>query len=366
MLPSRAASELPPFYLAESSDSIEALQQKQEQIDQKRSETQQEREQMQKQEKSAQDQLKNLQNSIRATSAQISANEQKLQAATEQLKTLQQELAKAETKHRNKQSAMVARLRYLQRQQTNRGWALLLQSENLNQFLDRRFQLRLLYQADRQVLAELRQDADQLEQRRRRVESQKNQIALITQELQAQKADYQAQSQTQQELIKRLQHDRRALEAAEEQLAKDSQNIAALIQQRQAEKARGTGIMGYPSDGVITSGFGYRVHPILGYSRFHAGLDFGADYGSPIKSADSGVVIFAGWYGGYGQSVIIDHGSSITTLYGHASEVYVSEGQTVQRGQMIAAIGSTGLSTGPHLHFEVRLSGDPTDPSRYL
>ena len=366
VLPGQAASRPDHFYLAQSSDSLETLQQQQEQIDQKRSQTQQEREQVQKQQNSAQERLGGLQNDIKATSTQIAENEKKLKTANDRLKTLQKELKQAEAKYQAKQFAMVARLRYLQRQKGNRGWALLLQSENLNEFLDRRYQLRLIYQADRQVLAELRQDADALEKQRRGVESQKNQIALVTQELQAQKTEYQAQAQTQQELIKRLQEDRRALEAAEEQLAKDSQNIAALIQRRLAEKARGTGIMGYPSDGVITSVFGYRVHPVLGYSRFHAGLDFGADYGSPIKAADSGIVIFAGWYGGYGQAVIIDHGSGITTLYGHASELYVSEGQTVQRGQAIAAVGSTGLSTGPHLHFEVRLSGEPADPANYL
>lgn len=128
----------------------------------------------------------------------------------------------------------------------------------------------------------------------------------------------------------------------------------------------GTGQMGYPSIGEITSSFGYRIHPILGYKRFHAGIDFGADTGSPIYAADSGVVLFAGWYGGYGQSVIIDHGNSLTTLYAHASELYVSEGQSIQQGQVIAAIGSTGLSTGPHLHFEVRQNGEPVDPLNYL
>jgi murein DD-endopeptidase MepM/ murein hydrolase activator NlpD len=124
--------------------------------------------------------------------------------------------------------------------------------------------------------------------------------------------------------------------------------------------------MVYPCAGEITSGFGWRTHPILGYQRFHAGVDFGADYGTVIYAADSGTVIFAGWYGGYGNAVIIDHGGGITTLYGHSSELYVAEGQTVQRGQAIAAVGSTGLSTGPHLHFEVRENGEPVDPMAYL
>jgi murein DD-endopeptidase MepM/ murein hydrolase activator NlpD len=122
----------------------------------------------------------------------------------------------------------------------------------------------------------------------------------------------------------------------------------------------------FPSLGEITSVFGWRTHPILGYERFHAGLDIGADYGTLIHAADSGTVILAGWYGGYGNTVIIDHGGGITSLYAHASELYVHEGQTLQRGQAIAAVGSSGLSTGPHLHFEVRENGEPTDPMNYL
>lgn len=198
-----------------------------------------------------------------------------------------------------------------------------------------------------------------------------------------QKSDYQAQAQSQSELIQRLSSDRLALEAAQNQLEKDSKNLEGLIQQKVAEaKAReaaqaktnsrrnilikGTGLFAFPSNAPTSSPFGWRVHPILGYRRFHAGLDFAASYGSTIRAADSGTVIFAGWYGGYGRTVIINHGGGITTLYGHASELYVSEGQTVQRGQAIASVGSTGLSTGPHLHFEVRRNGTPVNPADYL
>ncbi|WP_416665887.1 murein hydrolase activator EnvC family protein [Egbenema bharatensis] len=362
-----------PIYFAQASTPLEDLQQQQQQLDRQRNEILQQRDRLQNQEQSAQERLSGLQTNIQATAEQIAANEQKLKAANEQLKSLQLQLTKAESSYRDKQFATVARLRYLQRQKIGRGWALLLQSTNLNEFLDRRYQLSLVYQADRAILAELRQDAEVLEARRREVESQKNQVALLTQSLQAQQADYQAQASTQQNLIRRLQNDNRALHAAEEQLAKDSLDITALIQQRLAEQGKlgrsaplGTGLMGIPSDGVLTSMFGNRVHPILGYTRFHAGIDFGADYGRPIWPAHTGLVIFAGWYGGYGQTVIIDHGGGVTTLYAHASDLYVYEGQTVQKGQPIAAIGSTGLSTGPHLHFEVRVQGEPTDPMNYL
>lgn len=201
----------------------------------------------------------------------------------------------------------------------------------------------------------------------------------MRQQLLAQKADYQTQADLQQELIGRLNSDRLALEAAQTQLEKDSQAITTLIQQKVAQAEaraktnsrnsviiRGTGMFAYPTDAPTSSPFGWRVHPILGYRRFHSGQDFAASYGSTIRAADSGTVIFAGWYGGYGNAAIIDHGNGISTLYGHTSQLYVSEGQTVKRGQAIAAVGSTGLSTGPHLHFEVRKNGTPVDPMNYL
>lgn len=126
------------------------------------------------------------------------------------------------------------------------------------------------------------------------------------------------------------------------------------------------GILAWPVGGTITSPFGWRTHPISGASRFHAGLDIGAGHGTPIGSAGSGTVILASWYGGYGNAVVIDHGGGLTTLYGHQSSLAVSAGQSVSTGQVIGYVGSTGYSTGPHLHFETRENGNPVNPMNYL
>jgi murein DD-endopeptidase MepM/ murein hydrolase activator NlpD len=359
---------------------IETLQQQQKQVKQQKQQVTQERDRITNLQDAAQTRLNGLQQNLQTTENHIQDSETRLQQATTRLQQLQADLAVAESSYAARQNATVARLRFLQRSPTNFGWAVLLQSHSISDFLNRRQHLKQVYQADQKILELLTAEANQIIQQKTGVEQVKNEIDLIRQQLLAQKSDYQTQAKSQQESVQRLNSDRIALTAAENQLEQDSQSLTSLIQQKIAASqareaaakalgkkfASGTGIFGFPSDASISSSFGWRMHPILGYRRFHSGMDFAGNYGSVIRTADSGTVIFAGWYGGYGRAVIIDHGKGITTLYGHTSELFVTDGQSVQRGQQIAAVGSSGLSTGPHLHFEVRRDGTPIDPAGFL
>lgn len=123
-----------------------------------------------------------------------------------------------------------------------------------------------------------------------------------------------------------------------------------------------------PSSHNITSNYGYRIHPISGTRKLHAGIDIGAAGGANIVAGDSGTVMLAsfGYNGGYGNYIIINHGNGVTTRYAHCSNLYVSAGETVTKGQVIAAVGSTGASTGNHCHFEVRINGESKNPLNYL
>lgn len=128
----------------------------------------------------------------------------------------------------------------------------------------------------------------------------------------------------------------------------------------------GSGQLVRPVPGAVSSGFGLRVHPITGQNRMHNGVDMDGGMGEPIKAAKGGTVILADVKGGYGNTVMIDHGGGMVTLYAHQSKLGVSVGSSVSTGQVIGYVGSTGQSTGPHLHFEVRVNGNPVDPMKYL
>jgi murein DD-endopeptidase MepM/ murein hydrolase activator NlpD len=168
----------------------------------------------------------------------------------------------------------------------------------------------------------------------------------------------------------------------EDLTAAEEAQLEALIQERQREldaerRAHGitsggadshgsSGMFSWPVTGTITSPFGWRSNPFGGAPEMHQGLDIAAPSGTTVTAAAGGTVIMAQWYGGYGNYILIDHGGGYSTGYGHLSAIYVANGQTVQRGQAIGAVGSTGNSTGPHLHFEVRINGKAVDPAPRL
>jgi murein DD-endopeptidase MepM/ murein hydrolase activator NlpD len=146
----------------------------------------------------------------------------------------------------------------------------------------------------------------------------------------------------------------------------ESDRVAALAQSGNDGPSQGDGTFIRPVPGPITSPYGYRTDPVTGAQAFHAGVDFGAPCGTPIKAGGTGSVISAGPNGGYGNMTLIGHGNGLSTVYGHQSSIIVSAGQSVTQGQVIGYVGSTGKSTGCHLHFEVRVNGNPVDPMGYL
>lgn len=232
--------------------------------------------------------------------------------------------------------------------------------------------LKRIIKHDYDLIMKVREEKATVENTRAQLEKDKAEAEVLVADAQAKKAKVEDKEAEQQVLLDQAIYDRDTSERMYEEIMAASQEVANMIRRSHMSSAgysgapAGAGGMIWPISGPITSEFGWRTHPIFGTARFHSGLDIGGDYGMPIYAAASGTVIYAGWISGYGNAVIIDHGGGVTTLYGHNDSLNVSEGENVAQGQVIAMCGSTGNSTGPHCHFEVRENGEPVSPYGYL
>lgn len=198
-----------------------------------------------------------------------------------------------------------------------------------------------------------------------------NSLTAEQQEIQSKIDEYDAETKKMQKLEKEaLAKEKAAEEAARKKAAASSSSSSSSSSRSSSTVSKGSGqfMWPVPSSSHISSPYGYRIHPIYGTKKLHAGMDIAAPSGSTIVAADSGTVILAsyGYNGGYGNYVIISHGNGYTTRYAHCSSLSVSVGQQVSKGQKIASVGSTGASTGPHCHFEIRINGSTVNPANYV
>lgn len=247
----------------------------------------------------------------------------------------------------------------------------LLGSADFRDFASRMYLLQRVIRRDFDLIDRLEVQKEALLEQKAQLEEIRHQLNFAYAEGQAEQKTVAQKTVERQALYEQALAEKAQLDAEYEELQRNSQEITAMIQRMEEEgrlmpQAGGTGQLSWPVNGEITSPFGWRVHPIWGTQIFHAGLDIGADYGDPVHAADSGTVVYAGWMGGYGNAVMIDHGGGMVTLYGHNSSITVGEGEQVSKGQTIALAGSTGNSTGPHCHFEVRIHGEVVSPLQYL
>jgi murein DD-endopeptidase MepM/ murein hydrolase activator NlpD len=198
-------------------------------------------------------------------------------------------------------------------------------------------------------------------------EEQRDLLASLRAEQESARSEVAAQERREADLLAEIRARQADYEAELAALTVTSNAIGDLLLTRQRDQERAADFsVVRPVPGAITSGFGLRLHPILGTSRMHNGVDMHADYGTTVSAGSSGVVVWSGPRDGYGNTVIIDHGNQYATLYAHLSALWVGPGDTVGAGDGVGAVGATGLATGPHLHFEVRLLGVPMNPVPYM
>ncbi len=275
----------------------------------------------------------------------------------------------------------------------------ILLSGNLMEFISNKNTIKQAADYDNNLMEEVERLKTELQQEKAEVENIKQQTETKTAELQKVKAEKEEKAanlneeqqkletqlseyKAQAEQYAQLEREAIAKEEAARKLAEQNKNSSSNSSSSSSTSSNSTssgnssvisnpysgGKVGWPcpASSRITSQYGYRI--LFGVRDFHTGIDIGASTGTNIVAAESGTVILAnyGWNGGYGNYIIINHGNGLTTRYAHASKLYVSAGQTVTKGQVIAAVGTTGNSTGPHLHFEVRENGSHKNPLNYL
>ncbi|WP_288780487.1 murein hydrolase activator EnvC [uncultured Dialister sp.] len=337
--------------------------------------------------------LKQIQADLDAANARLQSIQKKQAEINAQIAQTQNEIVKMEAYLKTRQDVLNRRVRAIYMHGQLNYLEVILGANSFSDFANRVELLKRVIRSDYNLILEIQKQKAAIEAKKAQLEEDKRQLDALAAEAEKTRQEIAKKKAEQQKVLDAAKSNKAAAAQMEQDLNAQLASVRNLIQQRlaAAEAARqaaqqqaasddeggggggsddnyvqGTGAMGWPCSGPITSPFGYRTHPIFGTTIFHAGIDIGVDYGTPIHAADSGVVVYSGWISGYGNAVIIDHGGGISTLYGHNQSLAVSEGQSVSKGSVIAYAGSTGNSTGPHCHFEVDVNGSPVNPMGYL
>lgn len=295
--------------------------------------------------------IKSMQATVNSLNASISATEKDIRTTEKNIKNKQLEMQKRE-------EGLNERLRVMYKNGSVGFVDVLLGSNSISEFISNMEMIQRIYENDVEVMKVLQKEHEGLEQLRSDLKEKKVRLASQKEEAASREVE--------------LNDKKKTLEAKEDELlaqAKELERTLLSMIDVNSQYVGGVFIWPVPSSHYITSYAGYRVHPVYKVWKYHSGMDIAAKGGADILAMGSGKVILAQsepWYGGYGQCVMIDHGGGIVSLYGHCSKLLVKKGQTVVQGQVIALVGTTGTSTGNHLHVEVRKNGEIKDPLDYI
>ncbi len=301
--------------------------------------------------------IENIENDLRIKKAQMSEYERQLGQAKADLTSAQERFER--------------RLIEWYKAGTQQDVGFLLSAEDVTDFIYRLYYTRKILDEDKAIISEIRAQKSDLFEARDNLNLEIDKVKDLKYDLSGYRSDYHRLFGKKQEIVDDISSDVNAIEEAIEELEQESNDIASFL--RGIEGNPYVGVIGMfdgtlmkPINASMGSGFGMRMHPILHRRKMHTGVDFPAPTGTNIKAAGGGQVVFCGWKSGYGKTIIIDHGNGLATLYAHCSQLLANSGEYVTEGQVIAKVGSTGFTTGPHLHFEVRKNGDPKDPMQYI
>jgi len=334
---------------------------------------------------SVSEQLRQIEGQLRQATTELNTITEQRVAVENDITLNERQLAEAQKRLEGREAVFYKRVRDIYINGRLSYLDVIIGSKDFSDFANRLEVLKRIIDSDINLISEIKKERAQIEAHKKKLEEDRAKLVELEKAALAKQAEIEQKKAERNVVLQKAQNDRAVAMQAIEELNASSAQISAMLKERQAARAaaaaaaaqaagqgssytwvQGTGQLGWPVSGEITSPYGYRVHPIWGTTIYHSGIDIGVDEGTPVHAADSGVIVWSGWMGGYGYAVVIDHGNGLSTLYGHNSELAVDEGQSVSKGQVVAYAGSTGNSTGPHVHFEVRENGDPVDPMGYL
>ena len=314
-----------------------------------------------------------LQSEIDLTKEEISTVQAYIDRLQDQIDVKTTELAAAEKALEQKEEEFALTVRTTYEQGDSSYLEVLLNSSSFSDLLSRMEIITAIMEDNKKIVAEYTAAKEDIEQKKQELQDTQDSQKEYQENLNYKVDELAASEAEQAALAESLQAYKAESEAEYDRISNEMQDVSNQIAALSAQSAAsggvpysGTFVWPTPSCTTTSSVYGYRVHPIYGTVKFHAGEDIPASYGAEILAAASGTVTTAGWVSGYGNYTVIDHGGGTMTAYGHQSSILVSVGQYVQQGQVIGYVGSTGNSTGPHLHFEVYQNGSTVDPKSFF
>lgn len=310
-----------------------------------------------------------LEDSIESIRSSIKEVEGQIEVATDELLDIEEQLVITIREVDEQDNALRKRLRIMYKFRKHGFLEVLSQSKDLADLLTRMDRIQLILESDKEMLLNLEKSKELVEKTKAQMQEKKHNLEVYRAELQRKNADLNANLEVVAKKKRELAMDADLALKNINKLNEDSERLTKLIASLEISSEFVGGPFAWPLDRKyrnITSEFGYRIHPVYKVPLGHSGTDIGAPTGANIYAAQSGVVLLSGVNGGYGNCVIIDHGGGMMSVYGHASILKCKKGQTVKKGDLIALVGNTGVSTGPHLHFEIRVKGSPVDAMQYF
>ncbi|MBR4874513.1 MAG: peptidoglycan DD-metalloendopeptidase family protein [Clostridia bacterium] len=302
---------------------------------------------------------------------EINAIDTIIDEANAEIKLKEEEIAEHEARIEEQNDEFKRVLRFMDETSTSSYLELLLSSKSFSEFFANVETINEITKHDTAIIDEMISLKNSVEEALAAIEAEKN-VQEEARKIASQKQNtLQAKLDEKAKLTKQLESDIEQYKKVYDQARKEEEALKASLSSSLSNSSTSKYTGGKfcwpaPSYTRISSPYGYRIHPIFNTKKFHSGVDLAAPGGTNILAATDGTVKMAGWNGGYGNCVVVDHGGGVSTLYGHASKLLVSKGEKVTRGQVIAKVGTTGNSTGNHLHFEVLINGKTTDPMAYI